>query len=151
MRIRTMVFAAALLMLPGALAAATPDMEQAFITAFKTAAEARDGEAMKVLIHTDGVSQTMLDFYLMVLTAGFAPGGEVTVGLQPLNPDDVADAARAMTGPGGALVRLSPAPYKKLVVTVAIRAANGRATTTNTVYVADEGDRIRIVAPVEVR
>jgi hypothetical protein len=153
MRSITVIAAAAVAFLAaaGSLRAATPATEQAFLTAFKAAAQAKDLNAMKALIHTDGVSRTMLDFYLMVLTSDFASGGEVSVELKPLNADDLADAGRAMTGPGGVLVKLGPIPYKKLVITIAVKGANGSSTSTSSVYVADEGDKIRIAAPMEVK
>jgi hypothetical protein len=134
----------------GPVAAATPAMEQAFLAAYKAAYTARDKNGIAALVHTQGANPVVLDFYLSLLTSDLG-AGEVTVALQPLNSDDIADAARAMPGPGGTLVRLAPTPYKKLVVTVATGTGNNRSTSTTTVYVADEGDKLRIAAPVEVK
>ena len=153
MRSTVLVLAAAAvsLSLAGPLAAATPASEQAFLTAFKTAFQAKDANAIKALVHTDGVSPMMLDFYMTALTSDFADGANATFALQNLTPDDVAEVGRTQPGPGGGLVKLSPTPYKKLVITVAVKNSNGSSTTTSSVYVADEGDKIRISAPADVK
>jgi len=152
MRARGIIVATTALVLSGApLAAATPATEQAFLNAYTAAFKAKDGNALLALVHTQGVSRSLLDFYMSLLTSDFGKG-DITLELKDLTKDDVADANRVMVGPGGGSVRLTPAPYKKLVVSVAIRNANGSTTTnTSTVYVADEGDRIRIAAPAEVK
>ena len=56
-----------------------------------------------------------------------------------------------MVGPGGVSMRLAPAPYKKLVISIAIKNTTTTATNTTSVYVADEGDKIRIAAPADVK
>jgi len=151
MHARSTIAAAVILLLSmGPLAAATPAAEQAFLTAYKAAFQAKDGNALLALVHTQGVSRGLLDFYMSLLTADFGKG-ELTLELKDLSKDDLADANRVMVGPGGGGVKLTPTPYKKLVVSVAIKNANGSTTTnTSTVYVADEGDNIRISAPADL-
>jgi hypothetical protein len=148
MRLTRILFAAGLLTVISAapLAAATPATEQAFLTAFKSAYQAKDATALKALIETKGVSPAMLGFYLDALSAGFGDSG-ATFALQPLTPDDLTDIAQTEPGPDGALVKLTPTPYKKLVISVSSKGATG----SSTIYVADEGDKLRIAAPVNVK
>jgi hypothetical protein len=148
---RTIAAVASLFLMTAPLAAATPAAEQAFLAAYKAAFQAKDGNAVLALVHTQGVSRSLLDFYMSLLTADFGKG-DITLDLKDLTKDDLADANRVMVGPGGGSVRLTPTPYKKLVVSVAIKNANGSTTTnTSTVYVADEGDKIKISAPADVK
>jgi hypothetical protein len=142
---------AGLFMSVGPLAAATPAAEQAFLAAYKAAFQAKDANALLALVHTQGVSRNLLDFYLSLLTADFGKG-DINLELRDLSKDDLADANRVMVGPGGGAVKLTPTPYRKLVVSVAIKNANGTTTTnTSSVYVADEGDNLRISAPADVK
>jgi hypothetical protein len=151
MRSMTILVATAALMISaGPLAAATPAMEQAFLTAYKAAYAAKDAKAIAALVHTEGANKTILDFYLSGLTADLGKGA-LTVEIKDLTKDDIAEASQTMVGPGGASVKLSPAPYKKLVISVAIKDTNGSSTSTTSVYLADEGDKIRIVAPADVK
>src|ERR1043166_6973559 len=152
MRARRAFAAIATILLASApVAAATPATERAFLDAYKAAFQAKDGNGLLALVHTQGVSRTLLDFYMSLLTADFGKG-DITLDLKDLTKDDVADANRVMVGPGGGSVRLTPMPYKKLVVSVAVKNPNGSTTTnTSTVYVADEGDRLRISAPAELK
>jgi hypothetical protein len=150
MRLTTIVAAAFMAVSASPLLAATPAMEQAFITAYKAAYAAKDAKGIAALVHTQGANPTILDFYLSGLTADLGKG-ELSLELKDLSKDDIAEAGQVMAGPGGASVKLSPAPYKRLVISVVIKNATTNTTNTTTIYVADEGDKIRIVAPANVK
>ncbi len=151
MRFATVIAAAAAISLQAAtVLAATPATEQAFLNAYKAAFAAKDAKAIAALVHTQGANPAILDFYLSGLTSELGKG-DLMVELKDLTKDDIAEAGKTMAGPGGASVKLSPAPYKKLVISVVTKSATGNTTSTTSVYVADEGDKIRIVAPANAK
>ena len=123
---------------------------KAFLGAYKAAYQAKDAKGIAALVHTEGANPTILDFYLSGLTADLGKG-DLTIELKDLTKDDVAEVAQVMSGPGGASVKLSPQPYKKLVISIAIKNATTTSTNTTTVYVADEGSKVRIAAPANVK
>ena len=84
--------------------AATAEQEQAFVDAYKQAFEARDGDALKALLYTEGADRMALEFYGQMMTADF--GGTITdIGLKDLTADDVKKAGEVMPGPAGGKFR----------------------------------------------
>jgi hypothetical protein len=143
--VRLLVLVAAGAFVSGPVVAASPEMEAAFVAAYKQAYEAQDGEALKALLHSEGADPMGLEFYQLMMTSEF--GGAITVELKDLTPEDVEKAAETMPLPDGSKVRLSPKPYKKLVVTIVVDTPQNKSTSTNEIFVADEGDKILISTP----
>jgi hypothetical protein len=125
---RVFALAAAAAFVSGPVVAASPEMEAAFVAAYKQAYEAQDGEALKALLHTEGAEPMGLEFYQLMMTSDF--GGAITVELRDLTPEDVAKADETMPLPNGANVRLAPKPYKKLIVTIVIDTPQNKSTST---------------------
>ena len=91
---------AAVLAFVGPLHAATPDQEKAFVDAYKKAFDAKDGDALKALLYTEGADPMALEFYGQMMTAEF--GGTITeISLVDLTADDVKQAAAGHAGSGG--------------------------------------------------
>jgi hypothetical protein len=126
--------------------AATAEQEQAFVDGYKQAYEAKNGDALKALLYTDGADPMALEFYGEMLTAGF--GGTITdIGLRDLTPDEVKQAAEPMDGPTGGKFVLAPKPYKKLVVKIHIKDANGESDSTDESFIAEAGGKLVIATP----
>ncbi len=135
----------ACLIVAGRAGAASPQQEQAFLDAYKQAFEAKDADGLKALMHTEGADPTGLEFYQMMMTSEL--GGQISLELRDLTPEDIAKAGEVMPMPTGGNVRLAPAPYKKLVITIKTDTADNKSTSTSEVFVADEGDKILISTP----
>ncbi len=125
--------------------AASPAQEQAFLDAYRTAFEAQDADGLKALLHTGGADPMGLEFYQMMMTSEF--GGTISLELRDLTPEDVATADTVMPLPTGINARLSPKPYKKLVITITKDTPDTKSSSTSEVFVADEGDKILISTP----
>lgn len=142
--------AVALTVCASPLLAATPAAEQAFLAAFKAAYQAKNQNGIAALVRTEGANPVVVDFVLSMLTSDLGKG-EVSLELKNLDPGELETATRAMPGPGGKLVKLSPDPYKKLVITVVIKNANTTTTNTSSMYVIDEGSKVRIGVPADLK
>ena len=126
--------------------AATAEQEQAFVDAYQQAYEAQDGEALKALLYTEGADPMALEFYGQMMTAEF--GGTITeIGLRDLTPDEVTQAAQPMPGPTGGNFVLAPKPYKKLVVKIKMKDANGESNSNNESFVAEKDGKLVIATP----
>ncbi len=126
--------------------AATAEQEQAFVDTYKHAYEAQDGEALKALLYSEGTDPMALEFYGQMMTADF--GGTITdIGLRELTADEVKQAGEAMDGPTGGKFILAPKPYKKLVVKIHAKDANGESTSTNESFVAENDGKLIIATP----
>ncbi len=126
--------------------AATAAQEQAFIDAYQKAYDAQDGEALKALLYTEGADPMALEFYGQMMTAEF--GGAITeIGLRDLTPDEVTQAAQPMPGPMGGKFILVPKPYKKLVVKIKMKDANGESSSDNELFVAEKDGTLVIATP----
>jgi hypothetical protein len=141
---------AAFLTSPSHAMAATPAAEQAFIAAFKAAYQAKDQNGIAALVRSEGANTVVVDFVLSMLTNDLGKG-EVSLELKNLDPGELETATRAMPGPGGKLVKLSPDPYKKLVITVVIKNPNTTTTNTSSMYVIDEGSKVLIGVPADLK
>ncbi len=87
-----------------------------------------------------------LEFYGQMMTADF--GGTITdIGLRELTADEVKQAGEAMDGPTGGKFILAPKPYKKLVVKIHAKDANGESTSTNESFVAENDGKLIIATP----
>ena len=141
---------AAVLAFAGPLHAATPDQEKAFVDAYKQAFDAKDGDALKALLYTDGADPMALEFYGQMMTAEF--GGTITeISLKDLTPDDVKKAAEVMPGPAGGNFMLVPKPYKKLVIKVETKDSNGSSSSSSEAFVADKDGKIVISTPAPAK
>ena len=126
--------------------AATAEQEQAFVDAYKHAYEAKDGEALKALLYSEGADPMALEFYGQMMTADF--GGTVTdIALRELTPEEVKQAGEAMDGPTGGKFILAPKPYKKLVVKIHVKDANGESNATDESFVAEKDGKLVIATP----
>ena len=126
--------------------AATADQEKAFVDAYKQAYEAQDGDALKALLYSEGADPMALEFYGQMMTAEF--GGTITeIGLEDLTADDVTKAGEAMPGPTGGEFVLAPKPYKKLVIKIHTKDANGKSTSTSESFVAETDGKLVISTP----
>lgn len=126
--------------------AATADEESAFVTAYKTAFAAKDANGLQALLSTDGADPVALQFYGQMMTAELADGTLTSIELQPLTADDVTTASAVQDGPTGKVI-LAPKPYKKLVLKIASKNADGTSSSTSTVFVAEAGGKIVICTP----
>ncbi len=130
--------------------AATAEQEQAFVDAYKHAYEAQDGEALKALLSTEGADPMALEFYGEMMTAEF--GGTITeIGLRDLTPEEVKQAGEQMDGPNGGKYILSPKPYKKLVVKITMKDANGESSGTDESFVAEKDGKLIIATPAPAK
>ena len=126
--------------------AATADQEKAFVDAYKQAFEAQDGDALKALLYTEGADPMALEFYGQMMTAEF--GGTITeIGLKDLTADDVKKAGEVMPGPTGGNFVLKPKPYKKLVIKIQMKDANGESNSTDESFVAEADGKLVIATP----
>jgi hypothetical protein len=126
-------------------AAATADQEAAFINAYKTAFDAKDAAALQALLYSGGDPMAM-DFYGQMMTAEMADGKITSIELKDLTPDDVAAAATIQEMPSGKM-KLTPKPYKKLVLKIDTKTADTTASSNSEVYVAEDGGKIVIAVP----
>ncbi len=133
-------------LLAGPANAASAEQEKAFVDAYKQAYEASDGEALKALLYTEGADPMALEFYAEMMTADF--GGTITdISLRDLTADEVKQAAEPMDGPSGGKFVLAPKPYKKLVVAITKKDANGQSKGTSESFVAENGGKLVISTP----
>jgi hypothetical protein len=126
--------------------AATADEEKAFVNAYKTAFAAKDANGLQALLYTDGADPMALQFYGQMMTAELANGTLSSIELQDLTADEVTAAATPQDGPNGKFV-LAPKPYKKLALKIDSKTADGMASSTSTVFVAEIGGKIVICTP----
>jgi hypothetical protein len=140
----------ALIALAGPLRAATADEEKAFIDSYKQAFDAKDADALKALLYSDGADPMALEFYGQMMTAEF--GGTITgIGLVDLTPEDAKKAAEVMPGPAGGNFVLAPKPYKKLVIKVETKDANGSSSSSSETFVADKDGKLVISTPAAAK
>ena len=126
--------------------AATAEQEQAFVDAYKQAYEAKDGDALKALLYTEGADPMALEFYGQMMTADF--GGTITeIGLRDLTAEETKQAGEAMDGPTGGKFILVPTPYKKLVIKIHVKDANGESDGTDESFVAEKDGKLFIATP----
>ena len=126
--------------------AATAEQEQGFVDAYKHAYEAKDGDALKALLYTDGADPMALEFYGQMMTAEL--GGTITdISLRDLTADEAKQAGGVMNGPTGGKFILAPKPYKKLVVKITKKDASGESTSTDESFVAEKDGKLVIATP----
>ena len=126
------------------------DEETAFISAYKTAFAAKDANGLQALLNTDGADPMALQFYGQMMTAEMADGTLTSIELQDLTADDVTQATTPQDGPNGKF-KLAPKPYKKLVLKIDSKSANGTSSSTSTVFVADVGGKVIICTPAPAK
>lgn len=142
----SLAFVVVSLSLTGPVAAASPEEEQAFVDSYKAAFEAKDAAALEGLLHAEGAFPMALEFYKMMMTADF--GATVTsIELEELTPEDVAKADEVQPAPDGTSVKLSPKPYKKLVIKLATKTAETDSTSTSSIFVAEKDGKLGIAVP----
>jgi hypothetical protein len=130
--------------------AATADQEQAFVDAYKQAYQAGNGDALKAMLYTDGADPMALDFYGQMMTSEL--GGTITdIGLRDLTPDEVKQAAEPMDGPTGGKFVLAPKPYKKLVIKIEMKDANGESSSNNETFIAEKDGKLVIATPAPAK
>jgi hypothetical protein len=126
--------------------AASAEQEKAFVDAYKQAYEASDGDALKALLYAEGADPMALEFYGQMMTADF--GGTITdISLRDLTPDEVKQAAEPMDGPTGGKFILVPKPYKKLVIQITKKDANGDSKSSDESFVAEKDGKLVIATP----
>ena len=126
--------------------AGVADEEASFLSAYKAAFAAKDGNALTALLYTDGADPMALQFYTEMMTAQLKDGVIVSAELQPLSDTDSAEAAMVQDGPSGK-IKLAPQPYKKLVVKMESKDANGSSSSTDSVFVAEVSGKLVICTP----
>lgn len=126
--------------------AGVADEEAAFIDAYKAAVSAHDANGLTNLLYTEGADPMALQFYTEMMTAQMKDGTIVSAELQPLSDADAAEAAMVQDGPSGK-VKLAPKPYKKLVVKMESKDANGSSSSTDSVFVAEVAGKLVICTP----
>ena len=126
--------------------AGVADEEAAFLGAYKAAFAAHDAKGLSDLLYTEGADPVALQFYTEMMTAQIKDGTIVSAELQPLSDTDAAEAAMVQDGPTGK-VKLAPKPYKKLVVKMESKDANGSSSSTDSVFVAELGGKLVICTP----
>ena len=142
----SLAFVLASLTLTGPVAAASPEEEQVFVDSYKAAFEAKDAAALEGFLHADGAFPMALEFYKMMMTADF--GATVTsIELEELTPEDVAKVDEVQPAPDGTNVKLSPKPYKKLVIKLATKTAETDSTSTSSIFVAEKDGKLGIAVP----
>lgn len=130
----------------GALAA-TADQEAAFVNAYKTAFEAKDAATLEGFLFADGAIPAAVEFYKTAMTADF--GQKITtIELQPLDAEDQQRVGMEMPGPDGTMAKLLPKPYKKLVIKIETKDANGSLNSTSTIFVAEKDGKLGVPLPV---
>ncbi len=130
--------------------AATAEQEQAFVDTYRHAYESQDGEALKALLYTEGADPMALEFYGQMMTADF--GGTITeIGLRDLTADEQTKASEPMDGPAGGKFVLVPKPYKKLVVKIHVKDANGESNSTDESFIAEKDGKLVIATPAPVQ
>ena len=126
--------------------AATVEQEKAFIDSYRQAYEAQNADALQALLNTDGADPMALEFYGQMMAADF--GGTISeISLRDLTPDEVKQAAQTMDGPAGGKFILVPRPYKKLVVKIHVKVANGESTSSDESFVAEKDGKLVIATP----
>lgn len=132
--------------LAGQAHAATAEQEQAFVDAYQKAFDAKDGDALKAFLYADGADPMALQFYGEMMTADF--GGTITeITLRELTAEEVKQAGKAMDGPMGGKFILAPKPYKKLVIKIQMKDANGESNATSESFVAEKDGELVIATP----
>ena len=132
------------------LRAGTPEQEKAFTDKYKVAFEAKDTATLESFLYTKGANEMALGFYKMMMSDG--AGGKVSkIELVDLTPEDAKKAAETMDGPGGAKMRLSLKPTKKLKVTVESKDANGSSTNTSESFIAEKDGKFVIPVPTDAK
>lgn len=146
MRIGAPLVAVMALVAPSLSHAATAGEEQAFVDAYRQAYEARDGDALKSLLYTEGADPMALQFYGEMMTAEF--GGTITdIGLRDLTADEMKQATEPVDGPAGGKFVLAPQPYKKLVIKIHMKDDNGESNSTDETFVAEKDGKLYIATP----
>jgi hypothetical protein len=131
----------------GAAFAATADQEAAFVNSYKAAFEGKDAATLEAFLFTDGAIPAAVEFYKMAMTADL--GQKITtIELQPLDADDIQKVGMEMPGPDGSMARLAPKPYKKLVIEIDTKDANGTMKSTNTIFIAEKDGKLGVPLPV---
>ena len=120
--------------------------EATFLTAYKTAFAAKDANGLAALLYTEGADPVALQFYTEMMTAELKDGTVTSADLQPLSDTDAAAAAAVQDGPTGK-VKLAPKPYKKLVVKIESKTADGSSSSTDSVFVAEVNGKVVICTP----
>lgn len=129
--------------------ASTPDQEKAFVDAYKTAFEAKDGAKLESFLYTKGADPQALEFYKMSMKNDM--GSKITkIGLRKLTPDEVKKAASVMPGPSGN-AKLPLTPTLMLEVSTESKNANGSSTSTSESFVAESDGKLLIPVPVPAK
>ena len=126
--------------------AATADEEKTFLNAYKTAFAAKDADGLQALLYTDGADPMALKFYGQMMTSELANGTLTSIELQDLTADEKTAAATPPDGPNGKFM-LAPKPYKKLVLKIDSKSADGTSSSDSTVFVAEVNGKIVICTP----
>ncbi len=129
----------------GAAFAASPDAEAAFIKAYQAAFDSKNADAFSALMAPGG-DPTVVQFYTQMMTSEVQDGKLTSITLKDLTPDDVTKAAAIQPGPNGNL-KLSPTPYKKLVLHIETKTADQTSSSDSEVFVADVGGKVLIAVP----
>jgi hypothetical protein len=91
-----------------------------------------------------------LDFYGQMMTGEMADGTISSIELVDLTPDDVANAAMTQDMPNGKM-KLTPKPYKKLVLKIDTKTADQTSSSTSEIFVADVDGKIVISVPAPAK
>ena len=129
--------------------AASAEQEAAFISAYKTAFESKDADALHALLYSGG-DPMAVQFYSEMMTAEMTDGKLTSIELRDLTPADVANAAQVQDMPNGKM-QLLPKPYKKLVLKIDTKTADTSASSNNEVFVADVDGKIVISVPAPAK
>ena len=75
-------------------------------------------------------------------------GTNTTIELQPLSAQDNEQVSATMPGPDGNPAKLAPKPYKKLVIKIDTKDANGTMSSTSTIFIAEKDGKLGVALPV---
>lgn len=139
-----------LLLAFAALCAATPEQEKAFVEKYKTAFEAKDTATLESFLYTEGANPKALELYKSIVSNS---AGEklANIELVPLTPEEVKKAGETMTLPGGAKVKLSLRPTRKLKIALKHHGKNISWSSTRESYVAEQDGKLVIPVPVDAK
>lgn len=131
----------------GGALAATAEQEAAFVAAYRAAVETSNADALTALFFVDGAIPEAVEFYTVALEDNFGKKVD-SVELQDLSAEDTARVGAVMPTPSGGMARLSPKPYKKLLIKLDTSDASGTSSETTTIFVAEKDGKLGIPMPI---
>lgn len=144
------IFGLVLSLTSGALLAATPAEEKAFVDGYKAAFESGDKAKLEAYLYTEGANPMALQFYKMMMADN--AGQKISqIELVNLTAEDAKKADATQDGPGGQKMKLSLKPSKKLKITVEVKNENGSSSSSSENFVAEKDGKLVIPVPANAK